>query len=164
MAGIWVCKFDGTIQCQNDPEIPLDVMRVQLAALIGAENILDEAKRYRLMPQLCGLPTGALNAYEITEEGYRRLMSGIVGPQGFHLCEGSQPAKTEATRSPKSVAEILPISGIGSVGNIPVLVRELIGRPVRLYTTGDALTSDWRPDRVNIEQSKAGVIVDVWFG
>jgi hypothetical protein len=41
----------------------------------------------------------------------------------------------------------------------------LLGRPLRVYHTGDALTDDFVRDRVNIELSKATeLIVRAWYG
>lgn len=43
--------------------------------------------------------------------------------------------------------------------------RDLLGKSLRVYQTGDALTKDYRPDRANIELSPTtGRIVQVWFG
>jgi hypothetical protein len=40
MNDIWVCKFDGTIQSDDDSkEITLEEMREQLATLIGEKKI-----------------------------------------------------------------------------------------------------------------------------
>jgi len=43
-------------------------------------------------------------------------------------------------------------------------VSSLIGKPSRVYKTGDVLTEDFRADRVNIELSESGEIVRVWMG
>ncbi len=43
-------------------------------------------------------------------------------------------------------------------------LQELEGRPLRVYHTGDMLTMDYRPDRVNIELGADQMIVKVWFG
>jgi hypothetical protein len=43
-------------------------------------------------------------------------------------------------------------------------IQTLIGHPVRVYHTGDAITEDYIADRVNIELSGDGVIVRVWMG
>jgi hypothetical protein len=52
----------------------------------------------------------------------------------------------------------------GSDSTDPTLVSELAGHPLRVYKTGDAITEDFRPDRVNIEIDAGGTIVNVWFG
>lgn len=89
MTEIWVYKADGTIQCQpaSETEITLSTMREQLANLIGAKNILDEAKwpPRGPVPTVCGHPTGNLNAYKITPEGLHLLFSGVAGPSGFEV-------------------------------------------------------------------------------
>ncbi len=43
-------------------------MRGELAKIIGEDNILNMEKRSQIMIQKCGMPTGRMNAYEITEE------------------------------------------------------------------------------------------------
>ena len=43
-------------------------------------------------------------------------------------------------------------------------VSTLIGKPSRVYKTGDSLTKDFIPDRVNIELNKSGEIVKIWMG
>jgi len=40
----------------------------------------------------------------------------------------------------------------------------LINKTSRVYKSGDMLTEDYRPDRVNIELSEAGEIVKIWMG
>ena len=54
MDGIWVCKPDGTIQCQNEPEITLAEARNRLALLVGEQNILEEKKHYIIVIWMCG--------------------------------------------------------------------------------------------------------------
>ncbi len=46
----------------------------------------------------------------------------------------------------------------------PTTIKELTGRPLRVYKTGDVITQDWKPERVNVELSEKNVIVEVWFG
>lgn len=163
MPNIWVCKFDGTIQCDEDSkEITLEEMRKQLAALIGDDNILDMKKSSRPMITLCGMPTGRMNSYEITEKGWFVLSRGIVGPQGFERCE-EDIGKKEKAGAAEADINIGQVIGICTSSN-PVFIRELIGHPIRVYKTGDPLTKDWRPDRVNIETDAEGIIVKVWFG
>jgi hypothetical protein len=109
--------------------------------LIGDSNILNMEKRSRIMPAVCGAPTGNLNAYEITEEGWRLLDDGIRGRQGFDPCEGEEIPNSQ-----------------------PVQIQELVGRLLRVYKTGDAITKDFISNRVNIETDDQGVIVNIWFG
>jgi hypothetical protein len=49
-------------------------------------------------------------------------------------------------------------------GVTPTLIQELIGRPSRYYTTGDALTLELVSNRVNIEVNTDREIVRIWFG
>ena len=43
-------------------------------------------------------------------------------------------------------------------------IKDMIGLTLRVYTTGSAITQDYRTDRVNIEVDESDRIVDVWFG
>jgi hypothetical protein len=141
MNSIWVCKHDGSIQCEPGGGLSLKEMRRQLAELIGEENILKMEQRSVTVIQVCGAPTGKLNAYLITEEGWRFLNDGIRGRQGFESCDGEDP----------------PIPQ-------PVQIQELIGRLLRVYKTGDIISQDFRPNRVNIETDDQDVVVRIWFG
>ena len=51
-----------------------------------------------------------------------------------------------------------------ATGVTPTLIEEMIGRPSRYYTTGDILTEDFIPRRVNIEVNTDREIVRIWFG
>jgi hypothetical protein len=143
MDNIWICKHDGSIQCEPGGGVSLEEMRKELAELIGGENILKMEQRSVTVIQVCGAPTGNLNAYLITEEGWRLLNDGIRGREDFNPCEGENIP--------------IPIPQ-------PVQIQELIGRPLRVYKTGEAITKDRRPNRVNIETDDQDVIVSIWFG
>lgn len=43
-------------------------------------------------------------------------------------------------------------------------ISTLIGKPARVYTTGDMLTQDYVENRVNIELSEKGEIVRIRMG
>ena len=43
-------------------------------------------------------------------------------------------------------------------------ISSLVGKLSRVYTTGDALTEDFRPDRVNIELNEQRHIISIWMG
>lgn len=60
-----------------------------------------------------------------------------------------------------SAAEIDPQQAPGATPNT---IEELIGRPSRYYTTGDVLTQDFVPERVNIEVNSNRQVVRIWFG
>ena len=157
MSNVWVCKFDGTIQCDPDSkEITLEEMRKELAMFIGEDNILGMEKRSVPMVQLCGMPTGSVNAYEITEKGESLLENGFFGRRGFNPCP-----TVAALNADVNVGQLI---GMLTSRN-PTTIKELVGRSLRVYKTGDPLTMDWRPERVNIETNPDnGVIVQVWFG
>jgi hypothetical protein len=107
------------------------------------------------MIELCGMPTGSVNAYQITKEGEFLLEHGFPGRQGFNPCPGM------AAKDAK--INIGQLIGTLTSGN-PTTIKELVGRPLRVYKTGDGLTLDWRPERTNIELNDKGMIVQVWFG
>ncbi len=149
----WVCKHDGTIQCDDSiPEISLGKMRKELASLIGEKEILNMAKKSIGMITLCGIPTGNLNAYEITELGWQILSTGLVGKNGFELCLNSDNDE-DTTRD---LLRKLTTSQ-------PCTIRELIGHPIRAFEEGSDITMDWRPNRVNFV-TKNGEIIDIYFG
>ena len=157
MSNVWVYKFDGKIQCDAESrEIPLDEMRKQLVALVGVDNVLSMKKEVRQMVQLCGMPTGTINAFEITPAGWARLESGFVGKQGFERLD-------DVPQESGSSINLGRLIGSLTASN-PQFVQELVGHPLRVYQTGDALTLDWRPDRCNIERGEQNRIGRVWFG
>jgi hypothetical protein len=45
-----------------------------------------------------------------------------------------------------------------------LLAAELIDKQARIYHSGDMLTQDFIPERVNIELSSDNKIVQIWFG
>ena len=51
-----------------------------------------------------------------------------------------------------------------SLPSLPGSLDLLLGKTLRAYHTGDALTKDYRPDRANIELGAGERIVRVWFG
>jgi hypothetical protein len=130
-------------------------MRKELAMLIGEDNILGMEKRTVPMVQLCGMPTGSVNAYEITEKGEFMLEHGFPGRQGFNPC-----STVAALNADVNVGQLI---GMLTKGN-PTTIKELVGRLLRVYKTGDSLTLDWRPERVNIEMNDNGIIAQIWFG
>lgn len=60
----------------------------------------------------------------------------------------------------EDVADFLP----PDEAEMPVLIRELIGRLVRLIEQGDPRTSDYVPSRVDIETREDGKIFRISFG
>jgi len=131
-------------------------MREELAVLIGAANILAMRKDQRPMVQLCGMPTGRINCYEITDAGWALLSSGIVGMDRFQRLDEGPAESSEQVNLGRIIGSL--------TASNPRTIQELVGHPLRVYKTGDMLTLDWRPNRCNIEVSDARVIVKVWFG
>lgn len=43
-------------------------------------------------------------------------------------------------------------------------ISTLIGKPSRIYKTGDMISEDFITNRVNIELSESGEIVKIWMG
>lgn len=186
MAGSWVYKADGTIQCEQSTETTLDAMRVELAKLIDGKNILNQEKRSIPAIALCGSPTGKVNAYEITEEGLYVLFHGIVGPCGFRVWGWDGSSETRRAQATDALADdLVPwpfrviqaedqeqalrafrevVASLTAVGTQPTMIAELIGRQCRCYKHGDMLTTDYLPQRVNIELNAASRIERIWFG
>jgi len=188
MGDIWVYKEDGTVQC-GGKEITLDEMRKQLATAIGDREILSQEKRQLpgLYPEQCGLPNGHVNAYQITAKGLWLLFRGFLGSLGFKVWMSPDPKSgapfdhpvpwpfltlfkderkefTEGGEVKEQTTALINIAAaLSQVGQNPTMLSELIGRSVRFYRTGDSLTMDYRPERVNIEHTE-GVIARIWFG
>lgn len=53
---------------------------------------------------------------------------------------------------------------LGDISSKTNLVCDLIGRPLRVIRSGEAITMDFHPDRVNIEINRGNVIKKIWFG
>ncbi|WP_406609466.1 hypothetical protein [Agarivorans sp. JK6] len=156
MSGVWVCKLDGSIQCDESSIVTtLYEDRNLLEKAIGEHHILSMEKRSHKVIQLCGVPTGIVNAYEITEEGWIKLNTGFLGSLGFVLYSDYGTKNVET-----NLAEMISTLN----GYSPKSIRELIGHPLRLYKTGDVITKDWKPERVNVETDDKMIIANVWFG
>jgi hypothetical protein len=172
----WVWRHDGTIQCEDRVGETLAEARAQLETIIGAENVLDEEKRTVPMPRMCGLPTGEVNAFQLTPWGFWLLYHGIVGPIGFQpwLDRGGDEARLEGevpfpfqelagSAGEQRIRAVSSMAG-GGPGSDPVLIAQLYGRPCRCYRLGDALTQDFVPERVNIGLGRGQRIAEIWFG
>ncbi|MCP4932939.1 MAG: hypothetical protein GY927_01755 [bacterium] len=167
---VWIWNDDGTRQCEDGTGVSLDDMQKELES-IGAKVLNAEKRTHcRFITSVCGAPTGSVNAYEVTEEDWEKLKGGFVGTLGFKLWDCAD-IKTPSPTAIKSMEKLLedgqipwPWAQISSVAKTPVLLREIIGRPCRCYHKGDALTEDFRPDRVNIELDQENRILDIWFG
>jgi hypothetical protein len=160
----WVWRPDGAIQCFDKAGESLEDAHADLAQRIGSRNILDSTQLSRPVIAMCGAPSGVMNAFLITERGFRLLFDGIAGPGGFSECdpEVNFPAQIRAAGE-ADLSDIVTGTDISSARNNPVLVRELIGRPVRVYEFGNVVTGDYVADRVNIVTLK-GRIQDIRFG
>ena len=181
---VWVYKDDGTLQCGQGAERPIQEMRKALARLIGDKEILHGEKRRPpvLLPDLCGAPTGEVNAYEITDDGAYVLFRGFVGPDGFKLWIWPQPGtRHDALALTAGGGSDVPFplsaswKGDGAIANMiasltqagaqPTTIVDLIGRVCRCYKHGDPLTFDLQPQRVNIELDEDGRRISrIWFG
>ncbi|MCP1337436.1 hypothetical protein [Futiania mangrovi] len=52
----------------------------------------------------------------------------------------------------------------GGMVRQPMLVSELTGRPLRIYTKGEPLSQDYRPERISVELDTDGLILRLWAG
>ena len=166
----WVWRHDGTLQCGLGSEETVDEARAQLETIIGASNVLGGEKRQLpgLIIQLCGAPTGQVNAFQLTPHGFWLLFHGIVGPIGFRpWVDESLAVQGGVDILPfKDVSDSVAENSLGVVGaskSDPCCIQDLYGRPVRCYKVGDPLTEDYRPDRFNVG-SVNGRIKEMWFG
>jgi hypothetical protein len=189
MQTIWIYKLDGTIQCEAIQETTIDEDRALLKGLIGNAHVLQAEKRYLPSITVCGAPTGACNAFETTQEGWWLLNYGVAGNPGFRqwndefaIVKEPDTAAFEATSAagkrgisvdpemplPKVIDEILgrrPV--VPFPPKFPPQRSEdaLIGKILRVYETGDAISKDWNPQRVNIELAPGTMrIVSAWAG
>lgn len=157
MSTVWIYKFDGTIQCHPEyPEITLKEMRKQLSTLIGEKNIVSMKKSKLQTVEMCGIPTGAINTYEITPEGWFLLSRGIIGKCGFERLD----KKAEDSQEKIILGQMIGLM----TASMPVLIRDLPGYSLRVYKSGDGLSLDWNPDRFNIEIDEKQTVIKVWFG
>ena len=167
----FVCKADGAIQCQAEPKaLTLEEARAILVSLIGEDNVIGDGHTHsQIVIQLCGHVSGVYHHFKITDQGEFILERGIMGRQGFRACPGdeaeNQACLAENDDGETNLGKILQECDLTSAASMPVLIRELIGRPVRVYNYGDPITKDLVEGRVNIERDKTGSnIRRIWFG
>ncbi len=165
MEVVVVFKADGTIQCEDNKPIPLEHHAAQLRK-IGASEICGQGNVPGpfIVVDLCGAPTGRVNAFAILKEDWDLILSGTAGTLGFRIWTGAPYPDLEISQGCKISDEAPTGRPAPSIGAYPVLIRELLGRPCRCYRQGDALTKDFIPERANIEHDESGRISDVWFG
>ena len=170
----WVWRHDGTLQCGMGSEETVEEARAQLEAVIGAANVIAGEKRQlpgRII-QICGAPTGQVNAFQLTPWGFWLLFHGIAGPIGF------RPWVEESIAGDAMIADggvdILPwkslesvkqqqLSLVGTSKGNPCCIENLYGRLCRVYNVGDPLTEDYRPERFNVGLENDR-IKELWFG
>jgi hypothetical protein len=166
----WVWRHDGTLQCGLGSEETLDEARAQLETVIGGAKVVQGEKRHLpgAIIQLCGAPTGEVNAFELTPSGFWLLFHGIVGPIGF------RPWVDENLAAMGGGVDILPFNKLASVQDNhlrlvgtgvarPCCIQDLYGHTFRGYKVGDPLTDDYRPARFNVG-TEGGRIKELWFG
>ena len=168
MSNIWVVKDDGTRQCdERNKGTPLEVTADELKQL-GA-TVLDSEKRQdcRVIPRVCGAPTGQLNAHKISRDDWEKIKSGIIGPLGFREWTCDEDLEDTAVLAGGEIPWpfVNRMLLATSASSAPVLIRELIGRESRYYEDGSIITEDFRPERVNIVTEKGtNIIKEIWFG
>ena len=116
---------------------------------------------------ITGLPPYLVTLNRIKSDNCKKLM-----PEGVSIKYGRKEVGLEG------VAEIILTNKIGNTSQHRVMkekstekgdisnnpISTLLNKPSRVYTTGDALTEDYKPNRVNIELDKSGNIVSIWLG
>lgn len=160
-----VHKADGTFHCEARQPIPVEHHAGELRKL-GASKICGQGNVKGPGPNstVCGAPTGRVNAFAILESDWETIASGTVGTLGFHLWQGAPFPDLKVEQSYRYSTK--PVKGMQAVSItlLPVLLREIIGRPGRCYGQGEVLSDDFVPDRINIEHDEFGRISDVWVG
>jgi hypothetical protein len=173
----WIWRHDGSIQCSDVAGESLEEAREQLALLIGEDNILQGEKRSLPCPiiQMCGAPTGQVNAFQITVQGWLLLIHGIFGMMGWapwsdDCASGgsggpfSGLVDEAGTGGADAADQVRLVRPGGGGGGDPTRIDELYFRPVRCYRFGDPITKDHVAGRVNIVHNQRGRIVEIWFG
>jgi hypothetical protein len=160
MENNWIYKADGTIQCQAEPKaISLEDMAQELIKIFGEESIVQQKKLHIPTVKMCGVPTGAINAYELTPKDYYEWEHGIVGKLGFQELDPDLIPQTEDENDLTPALDAMNKPNPQGIGELP-------GHLMRTYNTGDPITMDYRPSRFNIETASFSdkTIVSVWFG
>lgn len=161
-----IFKQDGTKQCRSEIKpVPLKEHAAQLEE-VGVKKICASGNVPGpiVVPACCGCPTSQVNAFAISYEDWELLKNGIVGTLGFRLWTSTPFPDLDWEPDCVLHPEPVPQVAMMSLVHGPVLIRELLGRPGRCYRQGDALTQDYRPERVNIEMDAGNRITNIWFG
>lgn len=84
---VWIYRADGSLQCGFAEGESLETARADLAKAVGDDKILSQEKRQKpgVVSSVCGAPTGAVNAYELSDEGYQLWLTGFAGRLGFEI-------------------------------------------------------------------------------
>ena len=165
MSNVWVIKDDGTRQCDDRNQgVSPENMKPELEALGATVLACEKRQDCRFIIAMCGAPTGAVNAFQISAADWALIEAGFVGPNGFRLwtCDDDDAVKTFGGEIPWPLANQISIAT--SSYSIPVLVRELIGMESRYYEDGAAITKDYRPNRANFVTEKGssrGIALEV---
>lgn len=160
-----IYRADGTLQCLDVAPIPLPhdealLKKIGVKTIFGSKNVCGP----ELVPSCCGCPTGMVNAFAISHEDWQTLKAGIVGTLGFAFWVGAPLPDLGWDEKVNVHSEPMRLADTPSLCSMPVLIRELYGRPCRCYRRGDALTLDYRPERVNIEKDDDDRITKIWLG
>jgi hypothetical protein len=160
MENYWIYKADGTIQCLEEPiAISLEEMAKELITALGNDCIVQQRKLHIPTVKMCRVPTGALNAYELTPAAFEMWEKGISGKMDFEQLNPALIPRNQEDDYSRSAASDMAKSQPDRIDDLP-------GHLLRTYKTGDPITMDYRPSRFNVETSHLdiGVIVKVWFG
>ena len=111
-----------------------------------------------------GARSGLVNAFAISREDWVGITDRLVDALGFRVWIGSPFPELKIPEGCYVSSTIPPMPLSLSLGAVPVMAREFIGRPCRLYKQGDGLSGDFKPDRVNIELDQFGRISNIWIG
>lgn len=187
---MWIAKFDGSIQCEDSPGETIESVLASLKTVI--RDVKSSEKRKLSVPTQCGLPTGACFAFEIADKDAAEH-AGELGSKGFFPWPGVAAAISGNSSRSFTVhlrdrewapfpfrlqgndgfwpwrlgTDWVPFPLLvpgGTDADVPFPLQALIGRPCRLYRTGDPITKDFVRNRLSIEVGEDGKIVNASWG
>jgi len=99
------------------------------------------------------------NVFAIASSDWTSLKNKVSGAFGFREWLGTNYPEL-------NLPDGLVLGPIcrSPIEDMPVLIKELIGKKCRYYQSGDSLDRSRDPNRVNIESNSDGTIVGFWIG
>lgn len=169
---ITIYKQDGTRQCEPETRPRALESDAKTIADLGLQ-VVGGGQHLRLpifTPALCGSPTAWANIFEINKMGLTRHQLFELSSLGFRLWTFDSLQQTSERSGAVAGEDPFPLD-LSLAANLlahdmyPERIADLIGYHIRVYKRGDAITKDYRLDRVNFEIDPASLqIVRDWIG